>query len=135
MMARWLAWALVAAAATAGFAAEAAGDGSRTLHGLYTSGFQSGPQRVRAVFTPDPAARDRWSVVFHFRWTGDERQYSGHARGNLVDGLLHGRVQDEGRQRTFTFRCEFDKKRRCKGKHAEVVRTGEHETGTITLKE
>lgn len=114
-------------------ASNAADDGKRTLNGLYTSGFTNGPQRLRAEFTP--AEDGTWTVDMHFRWEGRDRVYTGVAEGSLSEGLLHGRVRNEDRTRIFTFRCEFDKKKRCKGKHSEVVRTGESETGTITLKE
>ena len=107
-------------------------DGGWTLHGIYTSGFSNGPQRLRADFTPGDG--EHWKVSFHFRWSGDDRVYTGVAKGGLSVGSLHGRVRNEDGTRIFTFYCEFDKKKRCKGKHAEVVRTGEHETGEITLK-
>ena len=123
----------LATAAGADPPAPARTEGDRTLQGIYTSGFQSGPQRLRAVFSP--TGDHRWDVVFHFRWSGADRTYAGVASGNLTEGILHGRVRNEDHTRVFSFRCEFDKKRRCKGKHAEVVRTGEHETGTITLRE
>lgn len=106
-------------------------EGDQTLHGIYTSGFQRGPQRLRAVFSPD--GEESWKLRVHFRFSGEDRVYRGLARGNLVEGILNARVHDETGQRVFTFRCEFDRKRRCKGTHAEVVRTGEQETGTITL--
>ena len=128
---------LARAALTASPPTRAADDGveTRTLHGLYTSGFADGPQRIRVEFTRQPEGSEMdWKVAFHFRWAGENRVYRGVASGSLTEGRLFGQVHDEDRARLFNFRCEFDKKKRCKGKHAEVVRTGEHETGTITLK-
>lgn len=123
----------LAAPAGAEAAADPADDGERTLDGVYTSGFHNGPQRLRAEFRP--TGEQRWEVAFHFRWSGEDRIYRGTAEGFLGEGLLEGRVRNEDQRRIFTFRCEFDRKKRCKGRHAEVVRTGEHETGTISLKE
>lgn len=121
----------VAATSPSGPPADSGGR-TRTLHGIYTSGFQNGPQRLRAEFTP--AEEGAWKVSFHFRWSGADRVYTGGATGSLTEGVLRGRVVNEDRTRVFSFRCEFDKKGRCKGRHAEVVPTGEHDTGTLTLR-
>ncbi len=115
----------------AGHAAD--GDGRRTLTGMYTSGYQDRPAGLRAVFTP--AGEDEWTVVFHFTRGGQKHEYRGTAAGNLSSGEISGRVETEGRDRTFTFRCAF-KGGKCKGTHAEVGRRSgrERETGTLTLK-
>ena len=120
------------ASASAGARDRAAADGIRTLHGIYTSGFSDGIQRLRAEFAP--REEGGWKVAFFFKWSGEDRVYRGVAGGSLDEGRLFGQVHDEDKTRLFNFHCEFDKKKRCKGRHAEVVPTGEHETGTITLK-
>ncbi len=111
---------------------DAADDGQRVLTGRYTSGYQDRPANLRAVFTPDGIGG--WKVVFHFSHAGQRHQYRGEASGDLVTGSISGRVQNEGGSRTFTFRCEFDDKGRCEGRHFEIYRGREHETGKLTLR-
>ncbi len=111
-------------------------EGTRTLSGLYTSRFTNGPQRLQVEFRPAPGESSAdWQVKFFFRFQSQSHVYRGDAWGNLDDGELRGQVQNEGGSRTFTFRCEFDDKKRCKGRHAELFRGGEQDTGTITLRE
>ncbi len=110
-----------------------ADDHQTTLTGNFTSGFQDGPEPLRAVFTPldEPGEEGDFDVVFYFRFNGQRHEYRGSAWGTL-DGELRGRVQNETRRRTFTFEGEFDGQT-FKGTHAEISRRGERRTGNLTL--
>ncbi len=113
-----------------------ADDHGTTLTGNFTSGFQDGPKTVRAVFTrPEQPGEERdFDVVFYFKFNGRDHQYRGTAWGSLeASGELEGRVQNESRQRTFTFRGEFEDGT-FKGTHAEIGRRGERKTGQLTLR-
>lgn len=104
----------------------------RTLTGIYTSGFRDGDQPVRAVFTS--SGEDAWDVAFYFKFNGADHVYAGTAEGSLIEGGLEGKVANESKRRTFVFQGEF-KAGKFTGRHAEVKRRGERQTGTITLTE
>ena len=124
--ARLLAASLLLAAPVSG----ADGHGSRTLEGEYSSGFGNGT--VRATFTPDGGRS--WKVRFDFVFNGQPYTYRGTAEGSLEDGTVAGRVQNERRHRTFTFRGEFEDGV-LRGTHAEIVRGRERPTGKLVLEE
>lgn len=106
---------------------------STTLTGRYNSGYQNSERPLEAVFSA--TGEERWSVEFYFNFDGRDHTYVGTARGSLSEGLLQGRVQNESRQRTFTFRGEFENGK-FKGTHAEVDRRGRSQrTGTLTLQQ
>lgn len=108
-----------------------ADDGKQTLTGLFDSGYQDKVRPLRAVFTP--TGEGAWDVVFHFKFNGADHQYRGVAEGGLREGLLSGRVENEGGRRTFSFRGEF-KNGKFKGEHFETTRGREERTGSLTLK-
>ena len=113
-----------------------ADDHETTLTGNFTSGFQDGPKPLRAVFTPleEPGEEGDYAVVFYFEFNGQRHEYRGAAWGSLGDeGELRGRVYNESRRRTFTFRGRFVGVT-FKGTHAEISRRGERNTGRLTLR-
>lgn len=123
---------LVVALATTPIAV-AADSASQTLTGTFTSGFQDRPKTVRAVF--EPADEGNWKVTFYFKFNGQNHEYRGTAEGSIGDGGLTGEVvSDGGRQRTFTFAGEFDKKGNFKGTHSETTSGNTKSTGKISLK-
>jgi hypothetical protein len=89
-------------------------------------------QALRAVFTP--TGTDQWHVVFHFEFHGKNLVYQGTAQGSLDTGELSGEVKNENRRRTFTFQGRFHDGE-FRGTHAEIKRTGERRTGSLTLAE
>lgn len=110
--------------------AAAATTAQRTLTGSFRweQGDEEG--RVRAIFTP--AGEGHWNVEFHFKWSGAAHTYIGTADGHLDDGALTGRVESDGRRRTFTFRGECQDGK-FSGTHAELVDNQEYRTGTLTM--
>jgi len=128
--ARFLLAASILLACAAPAAADDAPQGARTLLGefVWTDTGISGD--LEAVFTP--AGDDLWDVAFHFEFRGEPHVYSGTARGNLADGELSGEVQNETKQRTFTFGGKFDGAT-YKGTHAETTPGRARDTGTLTL--
>lgn len=109
-----------------------AAESTRTFSGDYVSAFQSGRQPLTAVFTP--TGEERWDVVFYFKFHGRKHSYEGTAEGNLDEGTLGGTVKNESGQRTFTFEGRF-RDGAFRGTHAELKRTGERRTGSLTLAE
>ena len=103
----------------------------RTLKGSFhwTDGGNKGD--LEAVFTP--TGEGTWDVAFHFKFRGEPHTYSGTAEGTLANGALEGRVLNEGRNRTFTFKGTFAEGE-FQGAHAEIEDDGEHATGTLTLR-
>ena len=95
------------------------------------SGYQDRVKPLRAVFTA--TGEDAFDVVFHFNFNGRDHEYRGTAIGALGEGEIEGRVQNESRQRTFTFKGTFENGV-LDGTHAEVTRRGEQKTGTLKLK-
>ncbi len=121
----------LAAASLAALAVAAAGSDQRTLKGQFV--WDQGPTgNLRAVF--EPTGDGKWDVDFHFKFRGRAHVYSGTATGNLADGKLEGRVKNESRRRTFTFRGEFEDGT-FRGTHAEVFGERQRSTGTLTLSE
>lgn len=110
----------------------AAVESTRTFSGDYVSAFQSGRQPLTAVFTP--TGDKRWDVVFHFKFHGKKHAYVGTAEGSLDGGTLGGNVKNESGQRTFTFEGRF-RDGAFRGTHAELKRTGERRTGSLTMAE
>ena len=110
----------------------AAAESDRTLLGQYVSSFQSGSQPLRAVFTP--TGDDQWDVVFYFKFHGKKHEYEGTAEGSLDGGALRGTVQNENKRRTFSFQGNF-RDGEFRGTHAEIKRTGERRTGSLTMSE
>ena len=102
----------------------------RTLTGRFMSGYQNGEKPVKAVFLP--LEDGSWNVEFYFKFNGHDHIYRGTAEGSLSEGALKGKVVNESRQRTFVFLGEF-KAGKFTGRHAEIKRRGERQTGTITL--
>ena len=128
--------AAVAVCATIPFVAESSekapaekASAEKTLNGTYNwSNGASGD--LRAVFKPTGAKK--WNVDFHFKFQGEPHTYSGTAEGDLGAGALTGQVQNEGKNRTFTFQGAFADGK-FEGKHSEM-RGGEPQpTGTLTL--
>jgi hypothetical protein len=105
---------------------------TRTLTGEYVSSFETGMQALRAVFTPTAAGQ--WDVVFYFEFHGKNHVYKGAAQGSLDGGELSGEVKNENKRRTFTFQGKFQDGE-FRGTHAEIKRTGERRTGSLTLAE
>lgn len=102
----------------------------RHLTGVYNSGYQDAPRRLRAEFKS--TAVGQWDVVFHFTHGGQKLSYVGTAEGSLTDGELSGRVS-AGRGRIFVFHGEVEDGK-FRGKHAEVEHSGEEtETGPLRL--
>ncbi len=103
----------------------------KTLKGsfLWTDSGKAGD--LEAIFTP--TGEGTWDVAFHFKWSGEQHVYSGKAEGSLSAGALKGKVQNEGKNRTFTFAGSFNEGQ-FKGTHAELNGDKEHETGTLKLK-
>ena len=109
-----------------------AAESTRTFSGDYVSAFQSGRQPLTAVFTSK--GDKRWDVVFHFKFHGRKHAYEGTAEGSLDEGTLGGTVKNESGQRTFTFEGQL-RDGAFRGTHAELKRTGERRTGSLTLAE
>jgi glucose/arabinose dehydrogenase len=105
-------------------------DGKRTLKGSFewTTAGQKGD--LEAVFTP--TGEGKWDVAFHFDFRGPH-VYAGTAEGSLSGGELKGRVQNDDKNRSFTFSGSFVDGE-FHGTHAEVGDDGEQATGTLTLK-
>jgi hypothetical protein len=107
-------------------------ESSRTLTGEYVSSFETGKQSLRAVFTP--TGSEQWEVIFYFKFHGKKHSYEGTAEGSLDAGELSGTVTNENGRRIFTFRGKFYGGE-FRGTHAEIKRTGERRTGSLTLSE
>ncbi len=116
----------------AGSGLAAAGE-EHVLAGIYTTGYQDGPGRVRAIFTArSDSEGESWDVVFRFTFNNREHEYRGVAEGGLTEGGLSGKVRNENGSRTFSFQGEH-KKGKFRATHAEVFEDGEEKTGTMTL--
>ena len=109
-----------------------AAESSRTLTGEYVSSFETGKQSLRAEFTP--TGTEEWEVIFYFKFHGKKHSYEGTAEGSLDAGELSGTVTNENGRRTFTFQGKF-RDGEFRGTHAEIKRTGERRTGSLTLAE
>ena len=102
---------------------------STTLEGEYV--WNQGPQGdLRAVFTA--TGENLYDVSFYFEFRGRSHTYSGIAEGSLSDGALKGKVRNEDKRRTFTFRGEFENGQ-FRGDHAETTSGRARRTGTLTL--
>lgn len=113
-------------------AVEAAATPERKLTGQYVWSHAGQTGDLEARFTPLEAGK--WNVAFHFTFKGDPHVYAGTAEGSLGAGELSGKVFNESKNRTFTFRGSFDEGV-FNGKHAEVADGKATEMGTLTLKE
>jgi hypothetical protein len=87
---------------------------------------------LEAVFTP--TGEHKWDVAFHFNFRDEDHTYSGTAEGDLGGGELKGRVQNEGKSRTWVFKGKFEGGK-FSGTHAELRDDKEQTTGTLTLRE
>ena len=105
-------------------------DEKRTLKGSFEWVDAGKKGDLEAVFTP--TGEGKWDVAFHFEFRG-AHVYAGTAEGSLSGGDLKGRVQNDDKNRTFTFTGAFTDGE-FRGTHAEVGDDGEHATGTMTLK-
>jgi len=103
-----------------------------TMTGQYEWNQQRGkPGDIRAEFTP--IKDGEWDVSFFFKFRGENHTYSGTAFGNLTDGTLKGKVQNERKNRTWRFQGHVSGGN-FKGTHVEINRSGKEEaTGTIQL--
>lgn len=104
---------------------------TETLTGEYvwSSGGNSGG--LEAVFTP--TGEGTWDVAFHFSFRRQAHVYTGTALGSLNDGELKGKVLNENKRRTFTFRGTVEDGE-FRGSHAEIANGRERKTGSLTLK-
>ncbi len=103
---------------------------TKTLHGKFVWTHKDGSGNLEAVFTPTGEAT--WNVNFHFNFRGDDHTYSGTAEGSLSEGALSGTVQNESKERTWTFTGSFEGGA-FSGTHAEIVDGKAEPTGTLTL--
>ncbi len=101
-----------------------------TLTGEFVWGRRGNSGDLEAIFIA--AGEGEWTVDFHFFFRDKAHVYSGTAEGSLSEGTLRGTVQNENKQRTFTFEGEFQDGA-FKGTHAEVEDGEEHRTGTLEL--
>jgi hypothetical protein len=104
-------------------------DSTKTLTGTFVWTHKDGKGDLEAIFTPTGEAT--WNVDFHFDFRGPHT-YSGTAKGSLSEGPLSGTVQNESKERTWTFTGSFEGGT-FKGTHAEIVDGKEQATGTLTL--
>ena len=104
---------------------------SRTLTGEFVWNEGSSGD-LEAVFIP--AGQGKWDVEFHFSFRGMPHVFSGAAEGSLSNGKLAGKVRNESKQRTFTFRRSFEDGT-FSGTHAEIGGSRTEATGTLTLSE
>lgn len=105
-------------------------DEKKTLKGSFEWTGAGKKGDLEAVFTP--AGEGKWDVAFHFEFRG-AHVYAGTAEGNLASGDLKGKVQNEEKNRTFTFTGSFTDGE-FRGTHAEIGSEGEQATGTMVLK-
>ena len=110
----------------------AAAAAERKLSGQYVWSHADQSGDLEARFTPLEAGK--WNVAFHFTFKGDPHVYAGTAEGSLGAGELSGKVFNEKKNRTFTFRGRFEEGT-FNGTHAEVAEGKETAMGTLTLKE
>jgi len=107
-----------------------AAEESTTLQGEFVWNARGSAGDLEAVFTP--TGENTWNVDFHFEFRGDAHTYSGSAEGSLSKGTLKGEVQNENKERNFTFEGKFNDGQ-FKGKHAEVKDGKAQHTGSLTL--
>jgi len=104
---------------------------ARTLNGEFAwNDRAAGP--LEAVF--EPTGENAWDVSFFFEFRGTPHTYTGTAEGNLVDGSLEGRVQNEDKRRTWEFSGSFEGET-YQGEHWELIGDQEKRrpTGTLSL--
>jgi len=121
---------VVAAALTLSLGLVQGADAKQTLKGRFEWSGAGQKGDLEAVFTP--TGEGMWDVAFHFDFRGPH-VYAGTAEGSLKGGELKGRVQNDDKNRTFTFTGSFTDGE-FHGTHAEVGDDGEQATGTLTLK-
>ena len=120
----------VAALVLTGYIGIVGADEPRTLKGEFVWNHRDSAVDLEAVFTP--TGENRWDVAFHFEFRGKPHTYSGTAEGSLTDGGLSGKVRNENKKRTFTFKGKF-KNEVFTGAHAETTDGRAQSTGTLTL--
>jgi len=123
---------IVASLTTSSILAAEEGQDTRTLTGEFHWSARDNTGTLEAIFTP--TGEGLWQVDFNFSFRGKPHTYSGTAEGSLAEGELKGTVQNENKQRTFTFGGAFDGGT-FEGSHAETTGDGEISTGTLTLSE
>jgi len=119
----------VAALALAGWSWLALAAEPRRMQGEYVWNQRDKSGALEAVFTATGEAA--WDVAFNFKFRDEDHVYTGTAEGNLTDGALSGRVQNENKTRTFVFRGSFSDGT-FRGTHAEVE--DGQATGTLSLR-
>ncbi len=103
---------------------------AETLSGEYYWEDDKSTGDLEAVFTP--TSEGRWTVAFHFTFSGTPHTYEGTAQGSLGQGELRGEVKTENQRRTFTFQGSFSNGT-FRGTHAELRGGREHRMGTLEL--
>lgn len=87
-----------------------------------------------AIFTSD--GKNKWKVVFNFKWGKKEKIYTGKADGEIVNGKLKGVVLNDNKKRTFSFVADM-KSGKLTGEHWEISKFRGKEkkkrTGTFTI--
>ena len=101
-----------------------------TLEGEFVWNARGSAGDLEAVFTP--TGEDTWNVDFHFEFRGSAHTYSGSAEGSLSEGALKGEVQNENKERNFTFEGKFNDGE-FNGRHSEIKGGRAQSTGSLTL--
>lgn len=104
-----------------------------TMSGDYTW-IQEPEQKspLQAVFTLK--GKDQYHVSFYLVLGGENRVYSGEAKGNLINGAVKGQVQNEVKDSTYRFEAA-SASGVLQGNHVEIIKDGSTiPTGTIVLK-
>ena len=120
-------WSELTAPATA---AAAVGGAQTTMKGEFLWSRRDTAGELEAIFTP--TGDGTWDVAFHFTFRERPHVYAGTAKGRLSEGELEGTVQNESKERTFTFRGTV-RDGKFEGQHAEIAGGEEQETGTLSL--
>ncbi len=123
-------WLIVCAVLLAAHGVGAIAEDSQTLTGEFVWDQRGNRGDLEAVFTA--TGENTWNVDFHFTFRGSPHTYSGTAEGSLSQGALSGKVYNESKKRTFTFRGNFEDGQ-FSGTHAEVEGKKKIDTGTLTL--
>ncbi len=88
---------------------------------------------LKAVFTPK--GKNKWDVVYKFKWGNEQEIWKGEATGSLDNGAFKGGAFTDGGKRTFSYSgFALDGVITCK--HKQLTRYGkknEKDTGEFTL--